>query len=157
MTRSDELFFAIDRFLATPPYHACLLLIHHDIAKLQTISQRTLKQYGWVNVSIGTSLSKTLLSVATKSRSGQARRTFSELVRPHRPGPVLCTDIDLLFEPSLALDGLSLLREASRQINLIVMWPGAFEHDVLAYATADHAHYQTWNQTDLCDYCIVTL
>jgi len=68
-------------------------------------------------------------------------------------------DIDILFEPTLALDPLHLLRETSRLRPLIVLWPGAFVKGVLAYASADpaHAHYRTWGRPELCPDCIIPL
>jgi hypothetical protein len=60
------------------------------------------------------------------------------------PGPVLCTDIDLLFEPSLSLNPLRLFKDAGRITRLIVAWPGTYRDDVLSYAVPDHAHYRTW-------------
>jgi hypothetical protein len=32
---------------------------------------------------------------------------------------------------------------------LIVLWPGAVDSSVLAYAEPAHTHYRTWNRTDL--------
>jgi hypothetical protein len=62
------------------------------------------------------------------------------------PGPVLCTEVDLLFEPSLKLDPLRLVRDASKRTRLIVAWPGSYVDDVLAYAVPEHHHYRTWHK-----------
>jgi hypothetical protein len=62
------------------------------------------------------------------------------------PGPVLCTEIDLLFEPSLELDPLPLLVDISRATRLVIAWPGSYVGGVLAYAAPEHAHYRTWRQ-----------
>jgi hypothetical protein len=56
------------------------------------------------------------------------------------------TDIDLLFEPTWALDPLALLRSASRSARLIVAWPGTYAHDTLAYAVPEHSAYRTWRR-----------
>ncbi len=153
----DNLFLAIDQFLASASYYPCLLLVHSEISQLQAASQQISDRYDYPHLSVGRLLSQALLSPISKNRASYTQRAWVDMVKAHRPGPALCTDIDLFFEPSLALDGLRLLREASRQVRLIVMWPGTFNDGVLAYATADHAHYQTWPQTDLCNHCIVTL
>jgi hypothetical protein len=154
---AEDLAAAIEYFLATPPYYPCLLLVHHEIKRLQTARQQMSSQYGWPDFSVGTLLSQPLLSATPRYRPGLARRTFMDLAQTYRPGPVLCADIDLLFEPTLSLDPLRLLRETSRQVSLVVLWPGTFKNSVLAYATTDHAHYRTWPQTDLCVYCIIAL
>jgi len=65
------------------------------------------------------------------------------------PGPVLCTEIDLLFEPTLELDPLRLLCDVGRVARLVVTWPGSYHHDVLAYAVPDHRHYRTWRNPEV--------
>jgi hypothetical protein len=149
----------IDRFLAARPFYPCLLLVHTDIMPLQQVSERLLSKYNWPALSIGAVLSETLLHVAPRHRPHEAQRTFIDAVRQLAPRPILCTDIDLLFEPTLDLDPLRLLRETSRVTPLIVTWPGSFTNKVLAYATAQppHAHYRAWTKTELCDYCVVNL
>lgn len=154
---TDEVYATIDHFLAIPPYYPCLLLVHDEIRRLQTISQQIIERYGWANLSVGALFSAALLPLAPNNRPKLARRTFVNLVKPHQPGPLLCTDIDLLFEPSLLLNPLRLLREASRQVTLVVLWPGKFVDGILSYAVNTHRHYQMWTQTDLCNYCIVAL
>ena len=135
-----------------------MLLVHANVGQLAITAQHILDHYDWPNCSLGSVLSQELLSVPVKKRPSQAKRAFTNTIRTHGAGPLLCTDIDLLFDPSLSLDALHLLREASRQTSIVVTWPGTFENGVLAYATHLHAHYQTWTQTDLlCDYCISTL
>lgn len=80
-----------------------------------------------------------------------------QAVQPLAPGPVLCADVDLLFEPALALDALRVFRETSRVVPLVVLWPGAFTARQLAYAQPAHAHYRVWRRTELSDDCIVNL
>ncbi len=78
-------------------------------------------------------------------------------VQRFAPGPVICTDIDLLFDPTLALDPLRLLRDSSRSAVLIVLWPGAVADGVLDYAVPAHAHYRTWSRSDLPAEAVVPL
>lgn len=148
---------AIEQFLTALPYYPCLLLVHPEIICLKQAQERAVHHYGWPVLSVGQSLSQSLLSVAPKRRPHMAPRAFTEAVQAYRPGPVLCTNIDLLLEPTLYLDPLRLVKKASRRTTLVVTWPGTFVDDVLAYATPEHAHYRTWSQPDLCDHCIVML
>lgn len=154
----DSLIATIETILRQPPYYPCLLLVHPDVATLHLLSEQILQKYQWPPLSVGTELSERLLSIQPKRRPRQARQAFKELIDAKPPGsPVLCTDIDLLFEPQLSLDPLHLLRQTSRQRNLVVAWPGTFQHQTLAYATGRHAHYQSWYRTDLCEHCIYPL
>ena len=106
-------------------------------------------EYDWPHLSIGRQLSEALLSELPERRSRTARRWITDFLGERSPGPVLCTRIDLLFEPTLNLDPLALLRRASRTTRLVVMWPGSYENDVLAYAVPEHSHYRTWRQPDV--------
>jgi hypothetical protein len=149
---------AVEAFLQSDLYYSCLLLVHTDITRLETATNWWLHgRYNWPVISVGKTLGDALIHVAPPGRGREAEKVFHATVRQHRPGPLLCTEIDLLFEPSLSLDPFRLLRRASRQVALIVTWPGVFENDVLAYAVPEHGHYRTWPHPDLCDGCIVSL
>jgi len=100
---------------------------------------------------VGRELSAALLSEPPRRRSAAARRWIEtrlrEIASTHA-GAVLCTEIDLLFEPTLQLDPLKLLRDASRVTRIVVAWPGSYASDVLAYAVPEHKHYRTWRRPD---------
>lgn len=70
-------------------------------------------------------------------------------LREMSPDPVLCTNIDLLFEPTLKLDPLRLMRDVSRVTRLVVTWPGSYVDSVLAYAVPDHSHYRIWRKPEV--------
>ncbi|MCA9875298.1 MAG: BREX-3 system P-loop-containing protein BrxF [Anaerolineales bacterium] len=148
---------AVSHFLASSPYHACLFLIHPEILRLKTAVSHLNRVYNWPTFSVGLELSQALLPIAPKQRSRQANRILPKLVKDYAPGPLLCADIDLLFEPSLSLDPLMLLRQISRQVTLVVGWPGTYQNGILAYAVPEHAHYRTWDSPDLCDHCLFPL
>lgn len=158
-SKIDEFTFlnAVEKFLQSSPYHPCLLLVHPHIAQLRTAIEQLNRHFDWPTISVGTLLSKALLNVAPAKRSREAGKALRNAINQHRPGPLICTDIDLLFEPSLTLNPLHLLRQTSRQVTLVVTWPGTFENNVLAYAVPAHGHYRTWPQPDLCDTCIIPL
>lgn len=140
---------AIDAFRDTPRYHACLLIVHPEIRRLADATNEIDATYGWPHLSIGRELSRHLLTVSPAQRPWVAREWFEAQARPLAPGPLLCTEIDLFFEPSLDLDPLWLLRHTSRATTLIVAWPGTYHDEILAYAVPGHAHYRTWRQPDV--------
>ena len=138
-------------------YYPCALVTDTDIARLGSAARLVASQTGWRAVSVGGMLSAALLDVPSKRRPQVARLAFLQQIERLAPGPLLCSDIDLLFEPTLELDPLHLLRDASRQAPLAVFWPGAGEDGMLSYAVPAHAHYRTWRQTELCRECIIPL
>ena len=150
---------ATDRFIAqsSRPFYPCLLLVHPEIERLQSAVHQLVRHYQWPKVSIGRLLAEYILAVSPRERSRKIQRFFGEIVDPFAPGPIICTDIDLLFEPSLSIDPLRLLQQASRTVELVVLWPGTFQDGCLAYSVAEHGHYRAWTQLEACDYCVVDL
>ena len=155
----SRLNVAIDRFLMARPFYACCLLVHHEIRVLEQACAYLTSRYRWPMVSIGTVLGEALQDVEHTRRPNASFTVLSQAIQVHVSGPVLCTDSDILFEPSLHLDPLRLLRETSRVAPLIVTWAGGYDGGVLTYATANplHAHYRAWRNPGLCEDCIVVL
>lgn len=152
-----RLQFALERFLTTHPYYPCCLLVHPKIVQLERAGQYLQARYAWPTLSIGTTLSEALLSLAPHQRSGVVHTAFQTAVQRLLPGPILCRDIDLLFEPMLAIDPLRLLRDTSRIAPLVVLWPGACSNGALSYARPEHARYRVWGRPELCEECIIAL
>ncbi|MBC8449569.1 MAG: BREX-3 system P-loop-containing protein BrxF [Chloroflexi bacterium] len=140
---------AIRAFLTTSDYHPCLLLVHPEVSRLERATEELASEYGWPQLRVGRELSAALLSQPPAGRSRLARQWMETRLRALAPGPVLCTEIDLLFEPTLHLDPLRLLRQASRITRLAVAWPGSTSDDVLTYAVPEHSHYRTWRKPEV--------
>ena len=125
----------IVNFLNASSYHACLLLLHPDVCRLARLVDELMTTYAWPRLSVGRELAAALLSEPPAQRPQAARRwletRLGEMVEAG-DDPVLCTEIDLLFEPALRLDPLRLLRDASRVARIVVIWPGSYDGDVLA-------------------------
>lgn len=154
----SDLITSLEQFLAYRPDHALFLLVHAQANHLTAAAQQLQHQYpAWRHLALSTTLALGLRDIAPARRPRQTPRLCATAIHSHTPGPLLCTDIDLLFEPSLRLDPLRLLLDASRQTTLIVTWPGTDQDHRLAYAAPEHAHYRTWPRSDLCDYCVIQL
>lgn len=135
--------------IARANFYRCVLLVHPDVSRLRREAARLAGANAWPTVAIGPSLAAALLSTPTSQRPGVAERVCRALLEDARPGPVVCTEIDLLFEPSLSLDALAMLREASRLTALVVTWPGTFADGYLAYAVPEHSHYRVWRNPEV--------
>jgi len=138
---------AITDFLRTS--HTCLLLVYPAVSKLEDAADQLLSVYDWPRLSVGRELSIALLSEPPMRRSRAARRWMQTRVGQMAPGPVLCTEIDLLFDPTLKLDPLRLVRDVGRVTRLVITWPGSYVDDVLAYAVPGHSHYRTWRKPEV--------
>lgn len=153
---SDQLTTVQD-FLVAKLYEACLLFVHPNPFRLEEATSQLEERYGWRRWLVSHELGAALLDVPVHDRESAARRWFRADVDARRLGPILVTDIALLFEPSFLLDPLRLMLEASRLTPLIVAWPGILEGDRLAYAVPEHSHYRTWPRSALCSHCVVSL
>lgn len=100
---------------------------------------------GLENVEVGPALAEYLNDIPLLERSGHVRPWIERLTAAQGDSPVLCTEIDLLFEPSLRLDALAILHACSTYQRLVVLWPGEFVRSGVSYAEPDHAHFRTWN------------
>ena len=135
---------ALEDFLQSSA--TCLLLVHRDASRLEHVADAVLSTYDWPRVSVGRELSAALLPELVRHRSRAARQWVAERCTSLAPGPILLTEIDLLFAPSLQLDPLSLLTSVSRSCRLVVAWPGEYTGETLTYAVPEHRHYRAWRR-----------
>jgi len=125
-----------------------VLIIHPDINTLDEEKKWLQTRFNWPGISIGKDLSRDMLSGKVQGSTAM-QAWLDDHVRGAGLGPMLLSEIDLLFEPSLSLDPLKLFQQASRFTRLIVLWPGIYSIEkVLSYAVPEHAHYRTWRNPD---------
>jgi hypothetical protein len=129
--------------------HSCVLLVHPDIRTLEQAADSLVRRQGWPRLAVGEELSAALLAESPRDRPRGADRWFTSRLAAMAPGPVLCSEIDLLFEPTLSLDVLALLRTASRPTRLVALWSGSFVDGVLTYAVAAHDHCRSWRRPEV--------
>jgi len=140
---------AVAALLHPNAYHPCLFLVHPQIRRLETAAKGLASRDGWYHLSVGRELAAALFSEPAAERAYRAREWVETAISAVAPGPLLLTEIDLLFEPTLHLDVLALLRQASRTTRLVVAWPGTFENGTLIYAVPEHHHYRTWPRPEV--------
>lgn len=124
----------------------CVLIVDPDIQQLDSIACALPEE--WKRFSIGKELSNSLLTNAGPDRAHAANKWLEYTLRKHVPGPILCTDIDIMFHPSFAIDPLAILKQASRHIKIVVLWPGDYQSGILSYAIPTHQHYRFWRNLE---------
>ena len=132
--------------LLSQPYD-CLLLVHPDIQILEKLSSE-IQGMGVSHLNISKELSISLMTISASERSRFSQKWVNDTLTMFQNSPVLCTCPDLLFNPSLKIDPLSLIRQAARIKQLIVLWPGEYSTNTLSYAVPEHHHFRTWKVTD---------
>ncbi len=153
----DDIQDRIAPCLSARAYYPCVLLVHTRLDQLQDAAQQLAERTGWRRLPVSRLLADALIEQPPARRSTLAGTALDSALAQLRPGPLICTDLVLLFEPSLALDPLALLRQWSRRLPVVACWPGAYSEEGLAYAVAEHGHYRLWRKTGLEARCIILL
>ena len=118
-----------------------ILIVDKDVLSLNAY-----KGIGMYNVfSIGKLLSEYLISEFNFNRTQLTIQWLEGKLREKEPGPVFCSDIDILFEKSLDLDPLALFRRINSFTKLIILWQGEFKNGILSYGVPEHSNYRFWN------------
>ena len=114
-------------------------------------TERLLKAANWVkteyalpSVSLNKKISKLLIGNSATTFSRKIIDWLSRKIKEIDEDIILFTDIEILFQPSLKLNPLTIFNQISRNTSLLVMWPGEFKNNTLSYASPEHAHYRTW-------------
>jgi predicted AAA+ superfamily ATPase len=90
-------------------------------------------------LNVGGSLGRQMLEITGTQRHLQAAALMSALAADHsKGGLVLFDNIELLFDQSLRLDTLDLLKRNGRTRCVVAAWPGEFNNSRITYATLGH-------------------
>lgn len=121
-----------------------IIVVNRSIVELQKISDLITSQFNLPFVCVNRDLSKILLSKPNVNYSRDIVTWFSTITNDIQRDPIVIQEIELLFEPIMDLDPLTLFRQASRNKKFLILWPGEFKNNKLSYATPEHAHYRNW-------------
>lgn len=100
---------------------------------------------------VGRLLSAALLEIPSPLRAVSVDDAFSDMLSSGGK-EVLCLDhLEILFETSLMLHPIDLVRNASRRFLLVASWPGTFSEDFLIFGPENHpAHIKIPRQDLEC-------
>lgn len=101
---------------------------------LQAVSDRL----GCPYLSVGAGLSSALMEISPTLRAVSAEDAFDDLLRSE-VSDTLCLDrLEILFEATLWLNAVTLIKNSSRRILLVASWPGITFKQSLQYGPTDH-------------------
>ncbi|MBZ9908075.1 BREX-3 system P-loop-containing protein BrxF [Mesorhizobium sp. BR115XR7A] len=99
------------------------------------------RQVGAVNV--GAALGHMLLEIPGTRRHVEVGDLFKDVAAAHAAdGLVLLDNIELLFDRSLRLNPLDLLKRQAHVRRVVAVWPGEINGSRLIYAARGHPEYQ---------------
>jgi len=91
---------------------------------------------------VGRELSSALIELPASFRPASVEDCFSAMLDDQRETTICLDHLEILFEPSLRLQPVELVRNASRHHTLIASWPGVDEGNALVFGSADHPAHQ---------------
>ncbi|MQR86861.1 BREX-3 system P-loop-containing protein BrxF [Bacillus megaterium] len=102
--------------------------------------------FPYININI--KLSQLIQDTPIKLRTYQITGALQQLIDAYSD-KVICLDYyELLFEPSLAVDPLLLIKNISRNKTLIVSWRGKIADNTFIHAEPGHPEYKKYLMQD---------
>lgn len=127
-----------------------ILIIGAPRAGKTALLQALAKNRGISVLSVGSELSKRLSVVPQRQRHLQTMTILRELAEQHATGDLLLMDnIELLFDRSLQLDPIDLLKRHAHVKRVVAVWPGDLRDGRLTYAEMGHPEHQDYGLTGL--------
>jgi hypothetical protein len=94
---------------------------------------------------VGAELGSKLAALPQRRRQLQTTLILRELVDQHAKDNLLLIDnIELLFDRTLQLDPLDLLKQHARVRRVVAVWPGQLNEGRLTYAATGHPEHQDY-------------
>jgi hypothetical protein len=101
-------------------------------------------------MNVGAALGKRLAVLPRTQRAIQAFGAMRELADEYASDDLLLLDnIELLFDRSLKLDPLDLLKRIAHPRRVVAVWPGELRDDRLIYAEMGHPEYRDYGTEGL--------
>lgn len=97
-------------------------------------------------INIGSVVGKELRKIPSKNRSLEVSKLLRNQIESFPADtPALLSHIELLFDKTLRLSPVEVLKQLSRQKPIIVTWPGELRHGRLSYAEVGHPEHRDYS------------
>jgi hypothetical protein len=122
-------------------YHRLVILVgRHGDGKTAILRDMARKD-GFPLLNVSLELSGSLIELPRVQRPRMVVRLFKDQLA-RIPGEVVLLDnLEVLFDPDLALDPLRLLRATSRDRTILAAWSGAYRDGMLTCAEPGHPEF----------------
>lgn len=89
-------------------------------------------------------LSHRMLQLTERQRPLKASKIVKEIINSKSQDVLLIDNIELLFDVSLKIDPMHLLKGMSRNKTLIISWSGQVDNGAVIYAESNHPEYKKY-------------
>jgi chromosomal replication initiation ATPase DnaA len=140
LTRLDRL---VDEIAAL--HNKLILLVGRPGSGKTRLLAELANRRGTKVMNVGAALGKRLATLPQRERAHQAFKAMRELAQSYASGDSLLLDnIELLFDRSLQLDPLDLLKHHAHARRVVAVWPGELRDGRLIYAEMGHPEYRDY-------------
>lgn len=99
------------------------------------------------SINLGLELASLLAATPNNKRGFSAGELLREITNNHKTGDLLLLDnLELLFEPSLQVNPLDLIKRLAHAQPVVAVWPGELRGDRLTYADISHPEHREYSR-----------
>ena len=99
------------------------------------------------SINVGLELARLLAATPNNKRGFSAGELLREITNDHKTGDLLLLDnLELLFEPSLQVNPLDLIKRLAHAQPVVAVWPGELRGDRLTYADMSHPEHRDYSR-----------
>jgi len=98
-------------------------------------------------VNVGVKLGQRLAATPVFERGFSANELLLDItVSARSNAPLLLDNLEVLFEPSLKINPLDLIKRLAHARSVVAVWPGELRDDRLVYARLGHPEYRDYTR-----------
>lgn len=98
-------------------------------------------------VNVGVKLGQRLAATPVFERGFSANELLRDItVSARSNAPLLLDNLEVLFEPSLKINPLDLIKRLAHARSVVAVWPGELRDDRLVYARLGHPEYRDYTR-----------
>ena len=140
---------------ATEMYHRLVLVVAPSGSGKTAVLQDVAGTQGVPCVNVNLEVSKRMLDLTTKQRAIHAGELLRDVVEGAVGKVAVLDNLEILFDQSLHLDPLRVLKELARQQTVVASWNGRIGDRGLTYGDPDHPEYRHYPPAEI-DFLHVT-
>ena len=138
---------------ASKNYYARLVILVG--AHASQALRETAKSHGSSPLNLGLVLSTRLLEVPMNDRPKLAPSFFEQILNGDENEIIFLGHLEVLFDRSIGIDPLKLLKNCAKNVTLVVVWPGNKLANSLSYATPNHPEYRLYKDSETKEIAIL--
>lgn len=130
-------------------YHRLVLVVAPSGQGKTGVVKQAAETRDWPSINVNLELSKRMLDLTARQRALQASIVLRDLVKGAGGDPVVLDNNEILFDRTLQLDPLRVLKDLSRTKTVVATWNGQIDDSGLTYAEPDHPEYQHYPMSEI--------